>query len=114
MGCKRSDEGDYIGAFEYYTKAAELGDAEAHYGLSVIYRLGRGVEKDKKKEVYHLEEAAIGGFVDARHNLDVMSTETVGWKGQSNISSSPPTWDTKVRRKHRGSVMRGDRSRKTI
>jgi TPR repeat protein len=30
---------------------------------------GEGVEKDKKKEVYHLEEAAIAGHTFARHNL---------------------------------------------
>jgi TPR repeat protein len=69
IGAMRREEGDYIGAFEYWTKAAELGDAGAHYGLSVMYRLGQGVEKDEKKEVYHLEEAAIGGSVLARHSL---------------------------------------------
>jgi len=69
MGGMRRDEGDYKSAFEYYTKASELGDAEAHYNLSVMYDLGLGVEKDEKKQVYHLEEAAIGGHVRARHNL---------------------------------------------
>ena len=69
MGARRHDEGDYSSAFEYYTKAAELGDASAHYNLSVMYHLGQGVEKDEKKKVYHLEEAAIGGQVSARHNL---------------------------------------------
>ena len=52
--------------------ASELGDANPHYGLSIMYRLGHGVEKDEKKRVYHLEEAAIGGNVDARHNLAVI------------------------------------------
>jgi TPR repeat protein len=70
MGVKRDDEGDYNSAFEYYSKAAELGDAKAHYNLSVMYGLGQGVEKDEKKQVYHLEEAAIGGCVDARSNLE--------------------------------------------
>ena len=69
MGTKRRDEGDYKSAFEYYTKAAELGDANAHYNLSFLYGLGQGVEKDEKKKVYHLEEAAIGGHVLARQNL---------------------------------------------
>jgi tetratricopeptide (TPR) repeat protein len=69
MGIKRADEGDYSSAFEYSTKAAELGDAVAHYNLSVMYDLGQGVEKDEKKKVYHLEVAAIGGHVYARHNL---------------------------------------------
>jgi TPR repeat protein len=69
MGNKRRDAGDYETAFEYWTKAAELGDASAHYSLSVRYHKGEGVEKDMKKEIYHLEEAAIGGHPQARHNL---------------------------------------------
>jgi TPR repeat protein len=69
MGGKRHDEGDYKSAFEYYTKAAELGDAGAHHNLSILYDLGQCVEKDEKKHVHHLEEAAVGGHVDARHNL---------------------------------------------
>ena len=69
MGFKRDREGDYKSAFEYYTKAAELGDANAHYNLSIMYDLGRFVEKDEKKQVYHLEKAAIVGHVEARHNL---------------------------------------------
>ncbi len=68
-GQKCGREGDYEGAFGYYTRAAELGDASAHYNLSIMYQLGEGVEKDKKKAVYHTEEAAIGGHPDARHNL---------------------------------------------
>ena len=41
----------------------------AHYNLSLMYSEGKGVEKDNKKKVYHLEEAAIGGHPDARFNL---------------------------------------------
>ena len=69
MGRKRYSEGDYQAAFEYYTKAAALGDAEAHFQLSTLYREGKGVEKDEKREQYHAEEAAIGGHINARHNL---------------------------------------------
>jgi hypothetical protein len=69
MGGMRRKEGDYKSAFDYYTKAAELGDVIAHYNLSVMYRLGQGVEMDEKKQVYHLEKAAIGGHAEARHNL---------------------------------------------
>eukprot|EP00984_Skeletonema_dohrnii_P009713 scaffold3733_cov77-Skeletonema_dohrnii-CCMP3373.AAC.2 len=62
-------EGDYAKAFEYLTKAARLGNAAAHYHLSVMYLKGKGVEKDEKKEVYYLEEAAIAGHPSARYNL---------------------------------------------
>ncbi len=69
MGKTRYHEGDYEGAVEYNAKAAALGDIDAHYHLSCLYHEGEGVEKDIKKEVYHLEEAAIGGHPSARFNL---------------------------------------------
>ncbi|KAK1733616.1 hypothetical protein QTG54_015659 [Skeletonema marinoi] len=63
-GREKYDKGDYSSAFELYTKAAQLGDAEAHYQLAVLYH-----EKDRGKEIHHLKEAAIGGHPDARFNL---------------------------------------------
>ncbi len=69
MGSKCYNEGDYEGALEYYKKAAVLGDVDAHYNLATMYYKGEGVEKDEKKKVYHLEEAAIGGHPKARFNL---------------------------------------------
>ena len=69
MGVKCREEGNYERAFEYFTKAAVLGNIESHYEISLLYGDGKGVEKDKKKEIHYLEEAAIGGHPDARHNL---------------------------------------------
>jgi TPR repeat protein len=71
MGRKCDREGDYEGAFEYYSKAAKLGDVIAHFLLSCSYQQGEGVEKDMKKAVYHMEEAAIRGHPNARFNLGV-------------------------------------------
>jgi len=68
-GVKHHQSGDFESAFEYYTKAAELGDAMAHYDLSVLYQYGEHVEKDEKKEMYHLEEAAIRGHPHGRFRL---------------------------------------------
>eukprot|EP00984_Skeletonema_dohrnii_P003597 scaffold1220_cov104-Skeletonema_dohrnii-CCMP3373.AAC.2 len=68
-GNEAIDKGDYKSAFEYFSKAARLGDISAHFSLSLMYDKGEGVEKDKKKEVYHLEHAAIGGQPNARYNL---------------------------------------------
>jgi len=68
-GAEQYKKGDYYGAFEYYTKAAELGDIVAHFELSHMYGDGDGVEKDMGKEIYHRELAAIGGHPKARHNL---------------------------------------------
>jgi TPR repeat protein len=36
-----------------------------------MYWKGKGVEMDKDKEIYHLEEAAIAGHPIARHNLGI-------------------------------------------
>eukprot|EP00984_Skeletonema_dohrnii_P026617 scaffold15968_cov70-Skeletonema_dohrnii-CCMP3373.AAC.3 len=80
------DKGDYSVAFEYYTKAAELGDVEAHYSLSCMYRDGLGVEKDRGKEIYHLEEAAISGHPDARFNLGCEEEES------GNIEKAVKHW----------------------
>ena len=69
-GCR-----DYKSAFEYFSSAAGLGDVEAHYHLSTMYREGRGVEKDLKRECHHLEHAAIAGHPGARHNLGVIEKQ---------------------------------------
>jgi tetratricopeptide (TPR) repeat protein len=69
MGVRHDDEGETDKAFEYFTMAAELGNIEAHYYLSIMYQDGGRVKRDLKKQVYHLEEAAIGGHPDARYNL---------------------------------------------
>ena len=58
-------------AFEYYTRAAGLGDATSHYQLSAIYMEGRCVEQNVKKAICHSEEAAIFGHPTSRHNLGV-------------------------------------------
>jgi len=72
IGIRRNEEGNYEGAFQNYTKAAESGNAASHYFLSCLYREGKFVEMDEKKEVYHLEQAAIGGEPFARYNLGLV------------------------------------------
>ena len=73
---KRHGEGDYDGAFGYFKKATELGDMDAHYNLSTVYDNGEeGVEMDLKKEIHHLEEAAIGGHPKARYDLGCIEEE---------------------------------------
>jgi hypothetical protein len=75
MGRKRCHEGDYDTGLHYLMKAAELGEVDAHYNLSCSYRDGEGVEKDMKRQFYHLEEAAIGGHPHARHNLGCVAAK---------------------------------------
>jgi len=69
VGTECYKAGDYYKARKYWTRAAELGDIEAHYRLGCMYRAGVGVEKDEEKAAGHWEKAAIGGHPQARHNL---------------------------------------------
>ena len=75
MGLECYREENCGGAFEYLSKAAEWGDADARYRLGYMYGKGEGVEKDDEKAVYHYEKAAIGGHPDARHNLACIEEE---------------------------------------
>jgi TPR repeat protein len=68
MGSRLWIEGDYSVALEYFTKAAGLGNVDAHYNLACMYGDGKGAENEKK-EIFHLEQAAIGGHPGARHML---------------------------------------------
>ena len=70
-GKKCYHQGDYENALDYFSKAAELGGAEAHYCLSFMYWDGHGVDRDMAKKLQHLEQVAIGGHPKARHNLGV-------------------------------------------
>lgn len=66
VGKKRRIGGDVEEANKYFKKAAELGDAEAHFELA-MHNKG----KDPKREMHHLEEAAVGGHPAARHNIGI-------------------------------------------
>ena len=60
---------DWARANELYLKAGELGYSGGYYNLGQAYRLGRGVEIDKKKATYYYELAAMSGDIKARNNL---------------------------------------------
>ncbi len=68
-GVEQHIKGNHTTAFEYWTKAAKLGHAGAHFGLAILYETGRGVEKDNGKAAHHAEAAAIAGQPEARHVL---------------------------------------------
>ena len=60
---------DYTKALELWHQAGELGHSEAYVCIGYFYDKGRGVERDKKKAIYHYELAAMKGSVSARYNL---------------------------------------------
>ena len=55
--------------YELYNRAGELGHAAAKYNIGTAYRHGNGGERDEKKANHYYELAAMGGDVDARHNI---------------------------------------------
>jgi len=62
-------EKDASRAVELWTKAAELGSADAYNELGVGYDKGEGVEQDVERGVRFFEKAAMLGHSMARHNL---------------------------------------------
>eukprot|EP00984_Skeletonema_dohrnii_P030464 scaffold21978_cov72-Skeletonema_dohrnii-CCMP3373.AAC.3 len=64
----RSDNGRKAESDKNMMKRVEVNDPDA-IRLVLVYRSCIGMEKDEKKGVYYLEEAAIGGHPNARHNL---------------------------------------------
>ena len=86
-GVMQYNKCDYKSAFEYWTKAAELGDVDAHYRLSHMYHEGEGVQKDRGKEIHHLEKAGIGGHAQARDFLGVNE-----WDNNDNAERAVRHW----------------------
>ena len=62
---------DHAKALELYHQAGELGLAKSYYSIGNSYLGGNGVERDEKKAAHYWELAAMGGDVDARHNLGI-------------------------------------------
>ena len=86
-GGEQCEKGNYSAAFEYWTKAAGMSNMEAHNTLAWLYREGRGVEKNRGKEIHHLEEAAIGGHPQARNHLGAHE-----WNNTRNAERAVKHW----------------------
>lgn len=56
---------DFVNAAAKFSKAADMGHAEAQLRLASMYRLGQGVDKDEKKADFWAKKAA-----DQSHDLD--------------------------------------------
>ena len=56
-------------AMELWLRAGELGCVTSYYSIARAFYVGEGVERDEKKANHYYELAAMGGDVDARHNL---------------------------------------------
>lgn len=63
---------NYSEAIRWYTKAGELGFADAFYELSLMHRDGKGVQKSKSEALNLLIEAAELGSALAQYSLGTM------------------------------------------
>jgi len=72
LGVKAYGMEDYPTAFAYFLKSAEMGHDNAQYNLGLMYRAGKGVEKDLQKSAYWYKKAAEQGEAKARFELGRM------------------------------------------
>lgn len=63
------DQGNDAKAFEWFTKAAGQGHAEAQFNLGLMYEQGYGVRQDYQKAVEWYTKAAHQGVAQAQYNL---------------------------------------------
>ncbi|KAG0239181.1 hypothetical protein BGW41_007872 [Actinomortierella wolfii] len=71
-------------AFEWYTKSAEQGNADAQYNLGLMYKNGQGVEQNDVKAVEWFAKSANQGNADAQYNLGMMYRDGRG-VGQNDV-----------------------------
>ena len=69
IGGNKYKEGKCEEAVQYYSKAAEFGDVESRYRLSMMYLHGEGVQEDLEAVRQNMIEAALCGHPIARHNM---------------------------------------------
>ena len=78
MGKCLDDKKEYTQAFEWYSKAAAQGLAQAEYSVGVCYDLGTGVEKNTTKAFEWWSKAAAQGFAKAEYNVGVCYDHGMG------------------------------------
>ena len=71
-------EKDFGKAAEWFTKAAEQGNANAQNNLGMMYKKGLGVGKDFGKAVEWYTTAAEQGKANAQNNLGMMYKKGLG------------------------------------
>ncbi len=71
-GITAVDNENYAKAFAVFSRLAKNGDAEAQYNLAMLYRTGKGVEKDLSASFKWFQQAAEQGIPDAQYYLAYM------------------------------------------
>ncbi|RLL50178.1 hypothetical protein D8Y20_12105 [Mariprofundus sp. EBB-1] len=69
LGKTAYQEGDYHNAAKWFRLAAKKGDKEAQYLFAMLYRDGKGVQRDDVEAVVHLKLSAKQKFAQAQYQL---------------------------------------------
>ena len=85
---------DEAKAVQWYTKAAESGDAEAQYNLGLMIVIGEGTEKDLKKGIRWMEQAVANGYELSAHVLSIIYRE--GMYGIKPNRAKAASWNKKA------------------
>ena len=88
----------YKTAVEYFSQAAEEGDAQAQYRLGECYFFKKGVRRDYKKAAYWSEKAAQKGIASAQYLLGACYYKG---KGVKKDAREAVVWFDKAARAHR-------------
>jgi hypothetical protein len=67
-------------SFECFSKAAELGLAEAQYNLAEAYEIGRGTSQDFEKAQHWYKKSLEYGYSSAQEKLDALTSKTTSPK----------------------------------
>eukprot|EP00986_Skeletonema_menzelii_P014679 scaffold9978_cov117-Skeletonema_menzelii.AAC.6 len=73
LGAVEYTKGNFSTAFEYLTKAAGLGDMEAHYRLAILYCCGQGVGRIRKRKCDILKRLLLEVTPEQDMSLDATS-----------------------------------------
>lgn len=93
MGKQLALKEEYDKALEYWTVAAELGDADAHCCLASLYDDGKVLRRTRKRQSTTGNRQRLVVILRLEHFLQFMSRTMAGLKEQRNISSSLPISD---------------------
>ncbi len=72
LGLAAIKQGEFTEAFAKFKALADGGNAEAQHNLAMLYRTGKGVEKDLAASVHWFRRAADQGIPDAQYYLGYM------------------------------------------
>eukprot|EP00986_Skeletonema_menzelii_P003543 scaffold1105_cov93-Skeletonema_menzelii.AAC.4 len=80
-GVLQFSKGDYRRAVEYWTKAAELGDAGAHHHLSIMYHNRRVIGQYEGKKIHQQNRPQWKGIQELDSILDLDALTLIGTIG---------------------------------